>query len=98
MIIIHAELKINPEQRSAFLEQARAAVAETRKEEGNISYSYYESVEEPNTFMFVEQWKDKPAVDFHSGSAHFLAFIGAIRPMLTAPFQPQVFLVPDPQQ
>ncbi|QNG61664.1 antibiotic biosynthesis monooxygenase [Bacillus sp. PAMC26568] len=85
MIIIHAFLKVNPEQREAFLELAKDVVVHSQAEEGNISYQHYEDTVQRNTFVFLEEWKDQVATEFHSGTTHYKKFIEGIRPILLEP-------------
>jgi quinol monooxygenase YgiN len=91
MIIIHAYLKVDPQQRQAFLEQAKLVTEPSQAEEGNISYQYYEDPEQPNTFVFVEKWKDHAAIEVHEATAHFQNFVKTVPGLLSAPIQVQLF-------
>ena len=91
MIIIHAYLKVAAEHRDAFLQQAKAVVAGSNAEEGNISYRLYEDAEEPNAFVMVEKWKDQQAIEVHEKTPHFLGFVSGIQGMLAGPLQAEFF-------
>jgi quinol monooxygenase YgiN len=91
MIIIHAYLKVDPQQRQAFLDQAKLVTEPSQAEEGNISYQYYQDPEQPNTFVFVEKWKDQAAIDVHEATSHFQNFVKAVPGLLSAPIQVQLF-------
>ena len=41
---------------------AKACIAETRKEPGNIAYDMHESVSDPTRMVFVEQWENAEAL------------------------------------
>ena len=39
-----------------------------RAEEGNERYDYYQSLEDPETILLVDSWKDQSAIDVHHAS------------------------------
>ncbi len=91
MIIIHAYLKVEAQQRQAFLDQAKLITVPSQAEEGNISYQYFEDPEQPNTFVFVEKWKDQAAIDVHETTAHFRNFVEVLTELICAPIEVQLF-------
>ncbi|MEN0135608.1 MAG: putative quinol monooxygenase [Rhodococcus sp. (in: high G+C Gram-positive bacteria)] len=50
--------------------------AESRKEEGCISYEVFESTAVAGTFVTVEVWTGQDALDAHMTSPHFQAALG----------------------
>ncbi|MEV0947032.1 putative quinol monooxygenase [Rhodococcus sp. NPDC049939] len=50
--------------------------AESRKEEGCISYELFESQGQPGTFVTVEVWATQAAIDAHMKSPHFQSAVG----------------------
>ena len=40
----------------------------TRKEDGCLSYQLYESTEQVNVFVMVENWRDEQAIEGHNQS------------------------------
>lgn len=93
MIIIHGFLKIKPEYRAAFLEDAGRAVEQSKEEEGNLEYRLFESVDEPNTFLTLEKWKNEEAIENHKNSGHFIHFIQASKEFLSEPINLDVHIV-----
>ncbi len=67
---------------AAFIEAANKLVAETHKEEGCISYCFYQSPSSAQSFIFYEEYKDDAAFKFHANSVHFKAFAEVIPEML----------------
>ena len=59
MKVINASFFIKENQRENFLSDAAELILETRKEDGCLAYTLYESLEERNTFMMVENWQDQ---------------------------------------
>ena len=43
-------------------------VDKIRKEEGNIRYEYYQSLENPETILLIDSWKDQKSIDIHHAS------------------------------
>lgn len=95
MIIIHGFLKIKPEYRAAFLEEAGRAVEQSKAEEGNLEYRLFEATDEPNTFLTLEKWRNKEAVESHKNSEHFVHFIQASKEFLSEPINLDVHIVGD---
>ncbi|KTD83311.1 putative quinol monooxygenase [Paenibacillus etheri] len=91
MIIIHAELKVNPERREQFLEESKTLLTATHAEEGNLSYELYENAGEANSFIMVETWRDAEAVSNHNTSPHFTTFSAKAGEFLAAPLDVKVF-------
>lgn len=40
-------------------------VDRVRKEEGNLGYEYFFSMDEPETVLLIDKWKDEDALDIH---------------------------------
>lgn len=72
MIYLVATLTVKPDQRAEFITNARDVIAATRREAGCISYELTNSVTEPDTFLFVERWQSRDALDAHFQTPHFL--------------------------
>jgi quinol monooxygenase YgiN len=45
------------------------------KEEGTLVYTMNRSQTNPNTLVIMERYKDKAALDLHSSTPHFKAFV-----------------------
>ena len=40
-----------------------------RTESGNLRYEYYTSMDDPETVLLIDSWKDQEAIDLHHASA-----------------------------
>ncbi len=60
----------------------RGLLAPTRAEAGCVFYELYRSIEDPCAFCFVEEWKDRAALDAHSKSAHLQAALAQAGPFI----------------
>ena len=85
MIYVVATLTIKPEMRAELIQAAKACIAETRKEAGNIAYDLHESVTDPAKLVFVEQWDNAEALVPHRTAAHMKTFGRVAVTCLAAP-------------
>lgn len=76
---IIATLIIKEEYIKELNEVFRFVVAESRKEEGNVSYELYQDIKNPLKFLFLETWKSQEAINKHNLSPHFKKFTGEIK-------------------
>ncbi len=74
MILVVANVTVKDGMQEQFIEEAKKCVAETIKEDGNISYVLKHDVLDKCVFTFVEQWVSAEALDKHTKSEHFKAF------------------------
>ena len=47
---------------------ASGVVAQVRAEEGNERYEYFFPMEDPETVLLIDRWKDQAALDYHHKS------------------------------
>jgi quinol monooxygenase YgiN len=66
MKVIQATFFIKAEKREAFLADILPLVEAARKEAGCIDYQLYESFENKNQFVMIEQWQDQAAIESHN--------------------------------
>ena len=85
MIYVVATLTVKPDARAELIAGAKACIAETRKEPGNIAYDMHESVSDPTRMVFVEQWENAAALVPHGKAEHFKAFGRIAAKCLSAP-------------
>lgn len=82
MIILNVFVDVVAGKEDEFLAKTKPLIAETRKETGN---HFYQLFRDGNQFAFIEHWQDKAALDEHSASAHFNAFVEGLDALLTKP-------------
>lgn len=63
-------IELQPGSAETVLARAHEALAATRAEEGNISYDFFQSIDNPDKIVFVETWKDEAAHAFHMEQAY----------------------------
>ena len=64
----------------AFAEEMTASgtVDLVRAEPGNLRYEYYQSLDDPETILLIDSWKDQAAIDAHHASP-MMATIAKLR-------------------
>ena len=53
-------------------------VAAIRAEAGSLRYEYYQSLDDPETVLLIDQWQDQAAIDAHHASP-MMQTIAALR-------------------
>lgn len=53
-------------------------VADVRAEEGNLRYEYFFPMDDPETVLLIDKWRDQAALDFHHKSP-MMGRIAALR-------------------
>ena len=53
-------------------------VAAIRAEEGNLRYEYFVPLDDPETVLLIDQWRDQAAIDAHHASP-MMGRIAALR-------------------
>ena len=49
-----------------------------RREEGNLRYQYFQPLDEPETVLLIDSWRDQAAIDAHHASP-MMAQLAALR-------------------
>ena len=70
MITVNIRYTGNNGSARAFAEEMTASgtVTAIRAEEGNIRYEYYSSLDDPETSLLIDSWRDQAAIDNHHAS------------------------------
>jgi quinol monooxygenase YgiN len=71
-VIAHARAK--PGQHEQAREMLEALVAPSRAEQGCINYDLHQSMEDPELFVFHENWTTLAALESHARSEHSVRF------------------------
>lgn len=85
MIMSTARDFIQPEKMEEYKELIYKLIEETRKEEGNISYTLYLDTENEGEFVLIEEWRNRQSLDNHFKTHHFMTIVPEIEKMHTKP-------------
>ncbi|WP_036194177.1 putative quinol monooxygenase [Nocardioides aequoreus] len=74
LLTVIASMKAAPGKEDELREALQALVEPTSQEEGYVNYDLHESVEEPGTFFFYENWESAAHLDAHLATPHLVDF------------------------
>jgi len=89
--IIIARVYLKPEHVNSFTESARAIIDSSSAEAGCISYMLYQNPYDKTKFVFVEEWKDQAAIDYHFSMSYFGSFGELIGPWVSQPTEISIY-------
>ena len=93
MIHVIAIITAKPGMREAILEAARANIPAVRAEDGCIEYNLgidaeglgsFQTKFGPDTFVFVEKWRDNAALKAHAAAPHMAAYAAKVKDMIAS--------------
>ena len=84
-IRVVALVNVRPDKLQEAFDAFDPLIAETRKEEGCITYEMLQNVEDPYDLTFVEEWASPEALEEHFETEHFRAIVARADELLTAP-------------
>lgn len=93
MIHVLAIITAKPGQREAILEAARGNIPAVLAEDGCIEYGTAVDAEGlgsfqtklgPDTFVFVEKWRDAQALKAHAAAPHMAAYAAKVKDLIAS--------------
>lgn len=93
MIHVIAIITAKPGQRDKILEAARANIPAVKAEDGCIEYApaidaeglgSFQTKFGPDTFVFVEKWRDAAALKAHAAAPHMAAYSAKVKELIAS--------------
>ena len=93
MIHVIAIITAKPGQRDTILEAARANIPAVKAEDGCIEYGpavdaeglgNFQTKFGPDTFVFVEKWRDVQALKAHAAAPHMAAYAAKVKDLIAS--------------
>ena len=78
MIVVIGRVRCEPEQRERLVALLERMQEDSRREEGCIRYGFFAAVEDPHSFVAVEEWADREALDTHFAQPHLREFAAGL--------------------
>ncbi len=94
MILIVVKFPVRPERVDEWTSLADEYTRAVRAEEGNVFFEWSRSLEEKDTFVLVEGFRDAAAGQAHVSTPAFTVFVNAAPDLIAA--QPQIIYVDAP--
>lgn len=73
-IIVIGRVACRPDQRQQLISLLEEMQDNSRREEGCISYGFFEAIVAENSFIAVEEWASREALDRHFAQPHLAEF------------------------
>ncbi|MHC1746518.1 MAG: putative quinol monooxygenase [Negativicutes bacterium] len=84
MVVVISKLTVKPEKKQELLAAAKELIAATREEAGCISYSLLDDPYKNDRCIFVEEWRDKEALEHHFTTSHIAKWRQESKELLAA--------------
>lgn len=85
MILITVKFPVKRHHADDWPQHIAEFTAATRAEPGNISFEWFRSLDEPNTWLLVEVFEDDEAGAAHVSSPHFAKAMAILPALIAAP-------------
>lgn len=82
MITINVLLTVKPEHEQTYLTFLNDLVQKSRADQGCLFYDHFRSVQQPNSYIIVENWADDESIAAHNETEHLKAFFTTVPPLL----------------
>ena len=90
MLKVVAKFEVKSNKVEKFKKETSNLIKETRKEEGNLSYELFQNTEDPTILTFIEEWKDKEALELHMKTEHFQEALPKLKKLNIADKEPEI--------
>ena len=84
MVLVIGRVRCDPENRVQLISACERMQEASRKEEGCIRYGFFAAVEDPLSFIAVEEWVDRAALDEHFATPHLQEFAQRLGELVSA--------------
>lgn len=74
MLLVIGRVSCDPEKREELVALLERMQNDSRREEGCLRYGFFAAVEDPLSFIAVEEWEDREALDRHFAEPHLHEF------------------------
>jgi quinol monooxygenase YgiN len=85
MIVTVGRVTTDAQRREELVRVGQAVAQASRAEDGCIDYRIYQDTENPDEFVFVEEWESDEALRRHFATSHVAEFMQAILATLAGP-------------
>jgi (4S)-4-hydroxy-5-phosphonooxypentane-2,3-dione isomerase len=96
MQILQVEIHVLAEHLAAFREATLENARNSRQEPGIARFDFLQHADDPTRFQLVEVYRSEEGPARHKESAHYLAWIEKVTPMLAEPRTRQWYRNIDP--
>jgi quinol monooxygenase YgiN len=84
MLLVIGRVQCAPEQRDELVALLEKMQEDSRREDGCLRYGFFAAVEDPLSFVAVEEWADREALDRHFAEPHLQKFAGRLLELVSS--------------
>jgi quinol monooxygenase YgiN len=88
VLLVVGRVSCEAEKREELVALLRRMQDDSRREEGCLRYGFFAAVEDPLSFIAVEEWADREALDRHFAEPHLQEFTGRLLELIST--QPEI--------
>jgi quinol monooxygenase YgiN len=78
VLLVIGRVRCDVERREELVALLRQMQDDSRREEGCLRYGFFAAVEDPLSFIAVEEWEDREALDRHFAEPHLHEFAAGL--------------------
>jgi quinol monooxygenase YgiN len=78
MLLVIGRVRCDPERREELVALLRRMQDDSRREDGCLRYGFFAAVEDEHSFVAVEEWADRDALDRHFAQPHLADFASSL--------------------
>jgi quinol monooxygenase YgiN len=95
VLLVIGRVRCSAETRDALVALFEEMQDNSRREEGCLRYGFFAAVEDPLSFVAVEEWADRDALDRHFAQPHLREFARALLERVSEPPEVAIHEVVD---
>jgi len=85
VLLVIGRVRCEAESREELIRICTRMQDESRREDGCLRYGFFAAVEDPLSFVAVEEWRDREALDRHFATPHLREFSRHLLEIVPAP-------------
>jgi quinol monooxygenase YgiN len=78
MLVVIGRVRCDSERREELIHLLSRMQDDSRREDGCLRYGFFAAVEDPLSFIAVEEWADREALDRHFAQPHLQEFAAGL--------------------
>ena len=95
MLLVIGRVRCDAANRDELVELFKTMQDNSRREEGCLRYGFFQAVEDPLSFVAVEEWADREALDRHFAQPHLHEFTRGLLERVSEPPEVAIHEIAD---
>jgi quinol monooxygenase YgiN len=97
VLLVIGRVRCEPSKRVELIGLLQTMQDKSRREEGCLRYGFFQAVEDPLSYVAVEEWADRAALDAHFAQPHLHEFTRGLLETISAPPEVAIHEIADTQ-